>query len=86
MQEKRKPLELLITQILSRQKELAGENTALKNQLRTLEQDRLQLKEIQTQLRELKDWKKNAQTVLRRLATRVDKELEKAQQEQDKIG
>ena len=86
MQEKLKQLELLITQILSRQKELAGENTALKNQLRTLEQDRLQLKEIQTQLRELKDWKKNAQTVLRRLATRVDKELEKAQQEQDKIG
>ncbi|MBR2081958.1 MAG: hypothetical protein IJ876_02975 [Elusimicrobiaceae bacterium] len=85
MQEKLKQLELLITQTLSRQKELAGENASLKNQLRSLEQDNLQLKEFQTQLRELKEWKKNTQTVLRRIAARVDKELEKAKEESDKI-
>ena len=85
MQEKLKQLELLITQALARQKELAGENAALKNKLRNLEKDSLQLKELQAQLRELKEWKKNTQSVLRRLAVRVDKELEKVKEEQDKI-
>ncbi len=78
MQEKLKQLELLITQTLSRQKELAGENTSLKNRLRHLEENTTQLKELQTQLRELKEWKKNTQTVLRRLLARVDKEIAKA--------
>ncbi len=85
MQEKLKQLELLITQTLARQKELAGENATLKNRLRSLEQGNLELKNVQAQLRELKEWKKNTQTVLRRLATRVDKELEKAKEEQEKI-
>jgi len=85
MQEKLKQLELLITQTLTRQKELAGENATLKNRLRVLEEGNLQLKELQHELRELKEWKKNTQSVLRRLATRVDKELEKAQEEQNKI-
>lgn len=85
MQDKLKQLELLITQTLARQKELAGENASLKNRLRTLEEDRLQLKQLQQELRDLKEWKKNTQSILRRLVVRVDKELEKAQQEQDKI-
>ncbi|MBP5403895.1 MAG: hypothetical protein J6Y17_02255 [Elusimicrobiaceae bacterium] len=85
MQEKLKQLELLITQTLTRQKELAGENASLKNRLRNLEQSNLELKDLQTQLRELKEWKKNTQNVLRRLAARVDKELEKAKEEQNKI-
>ena len=85
MQEKLKQLELLITQTLARQKELAGANATLKNRLRSLEQGNLELKNVQAQLRELKEWKKNTQTVLRRLATRVDKELEKAKEEQEKI-
>lgn len=85
MQEKLKQLELLITQTLARQKELAGENATLKNRLRSLEQGNLELKNVQAQLRELKEWKKNTQTVLRRLAARVDKELEKAKEEQEKI-
>ena len=85
MQEKLKQLELLITQTLARQKELAGENATLKNRLRNLEQSNLELKDLQTQLRELKEWKKNTQSVLRRLAARVDKELEKAKTEQNKI-
>ena len=85
MQEKLKQLELLITQTLARQKELAGENAALKNRLRNLETDSLQLKALQSQLKDLKEWKKNTQSVLRKLAARVDKELEKAQEQQSKI-
>ena len=85
MQEKLKQLELLITQTLARQKELAGENATLKNRLRNLEQNNLELKDLQAELRVLKEWKKNTQNVLRRLAVRVDKELEKAKEEQNKI-
>lgn len=85
MQDKLKQLELLITQTLARQKELTSENTTLKNRLRILEEDRLQLKELQHELRELKEWKKNAQSVLRKVTTRIDKELEKAKSSQEKI-
>ena len=85
MQDKIKQLELLITQTLARQKELAGENTTLKNRSRNLEQNNLQLHQLQQELRTLKEWKKNTQSVLRKIATRVDKELEKAQAQKDKI-
>ncbi|MBR5151673.1 MAG: hypothetical protein IKW71_02430 [Elusimicrobiaceae bacterium] len=85
MQDKLKQLELLVTQTLARQKELAGENATLKNRLRVLEEDRLQLKELQGQLRELKEWKKNTQSALRKLLVRVDKELEKITTQQDQL-
>ncbi len=85
MQDKLKQLELLISQTLARQKELAGENATLKNRLRVLEDGRLELKELQRELRELKEWKKNTQSVLRKVSARIDKELEKAQAEQNKI-
>lgn len=85
MQDKLKQLELLITQTLTRQKELAGENATLKNRLRVLEEDRLELKEVQQELRELKEWKKNAQSVLRKVSAKIDKELEKAAAQRDQI-
>ncbi len=85
MQDKLKQLELLITQTLTRQKELAGENATLKNRLRVLEEDRLGLKEMQQELRELKEWKKNAQSVLRKVSAKIDKELEKAAAQRDQI-
>lgn len=85
MQDKLKQLELLVTQTLTRQKELAGENATLKNRLRILEEDRLELKEVQQELRELKEWKKNAQSVLRKVSAKIDKELEKAAAQRDQI-
>ena len=84
MQDKLKQLELLITQTLTRQKELAGENATLKNRLRILEEDRLELK-VQQELRELKEWKKNAQSVLHKVSAKIDKELEKAAAQRDQI-
>ncbi len=85
MQDKLKQLELLITQTLARQKELTSENVTLKNRLRILEDDRSELKEVQQELRELKEWKKNAQSVLRKVSAKIDKELEKAAAQQEKI-
>lgn len=85
MQEKLKQLELLISQLLSRQKETQKENLSLKNRLRVLEEQVGKLKGSEADLRVLKEWKKNAQTVMRRLVNKVDKEIEKAQQANKKI-
>lgn len=85
MQEKIQQLEILISRMLARQKELAGENSALKQRLRVLEENTLKLKEVETSLKEIKEWKKNAQTVLRRLHLRIEKEIEKAKEEESKI-
>lgn len=85
MQEKLKELELLVSQTLARQKELQGENAALKAKLRTLEDGVEKLKATESELRDLKEWKRNTQTTLRRLAAKLDKEISKAQEEKDKI-
>ena len=85
MQEKLKELELLASQLLARQKDAQAQNAALKQRLRILEESVEKLKKTESELRSLKEWKKNTQAVLRRLAARVDKELEKAKQEVNKI-
>ncbi len=85
MQEKIQQLEILVSRLLARQKELAGENALLKQRLRVLEENSLKLKEVEVSLKEVKEWKKNAQTVLRRLHMRLEKELERAKEEENKI-
>ena len=85
MQEKLKQLELLVSQLLARQKEARAENAALKQRVRILEDGVEKLKTAEGELRTLKEWKKNAQTVLRRLAAKLDKEISKAREEENKI-
>lgn len=85
MQEKLKELELLASQLLARQKDAQAQNAALKQRLRILEEGVEKLKKTEAELRALKEWKKNTQAVLRRLSARIDKELEKAKQEENKI-
>ena len=85
MQEKLKQLELLTSQILARQKELQGENGALRARVRTLEDSLEKLKNTEAELRELKEWKKNTQTVLKSLAARLDKEIAKAKEHEENI-
>ncbi len=85
MQEKLKQLELLVTQLLARQKETQGENAALKAKVRTLEDNVEKLKTAESELRALKEWKRNTQAVLKRLSAKLDKEIAKAQDEAKKI-
>ena len=85
MQEKLKQLELLVTQLLARQKETAAQNHALKQRLRILEGQVDKLKSVESELKAVREWKKNAQTVLKRLAGRLDKEIAKAREEEKKI-
>ena len=85
MQEKLKELELLVSQLLARQKDAQAQNAALKQRMRTLEEGVEKLKAVETELRNLKEWKKNAQTVLRRVSAKLDKEIARAQEEENKI-
>ncbi len=85
MQEKLKQLELLVSKTVARQKELQGENAALKSRLRILENGADKWKETEADLRALKEWKKNAQTVLKRLTVKLEKEIAKAKEEEKKI-
>ena len=85
MQEKLKELELLISQLLARQKDVQAQNDALKQRVRTLEDGVEKLKSTESELRALKEWKKNAQTVLRRVSARLDKEIARAKEEENKI-
>lgn len=85
MQEKLKQLELLVSKAVARQKELAGENSALKARVRALENGAEKWKETEAEVRALKEWKKNAQTVLKRLASRLEKEIAKAKEEEKEI-
>ncbi|MDD6152735.1 MAG: hypothetical protein PUC11_02150 [Elusimicrobia bacterium] len=85
MQEKLKQLELLISRMVTRQKELQGENAALKARVRVLENGAEKWKETEAEVRALKEWKKNVQTVLKRLAVKLEKEIAKAQEEEKKI-
>ena len=85
MQEKLKELELLVSQVLARQKDVQAQNDALKQRVRTLEDGVEKLKAVETELRTLKEWKKNAQTVLRRVSAKLDKEIARAKEEENKI-
>ena len=85
MQEKLKQLELLISKMVTRQQALQGENDALKARIRVLENSAEKWKETDGEVRALKEWKKNAQTVLKRLALKREKDIAKAQEEEKKI-
>lgn len=86
MPDKIEQLEQLVSQVLARQATLQTQNHALAARVRTLEDTAAKLKQAETEIKDLRAWKKNVQNVLRRLAVKIDKELEKQKQAQDKIG
>ena len=85
MPDKTQQLETLVSQVLARQDRLKEQNKTLANRVRALEENTEKLKKAEKELRDLRAWKKNTQAVLRRLAVRIGKEIDKAQQ-QDPIG
>jgi len=86
MPDKIEQLEQLVSQVLSRQATLQAHNKMLTGRLHALEQTAEELKAAQAELKELRAWKKNTQNTLRRLSAKIDKELEKQKQAQDKIA
>lgn len=85
MQEKLKQLELLVSQVMARRKEAEAQNAALRQRVRQLEESAAKLREAESELKTLREWKRNTQTALKRLAARVDKEIQKAQEKRDEI-
>lgn len=85
MQEKLKQLELLVSQVMARRKEAEAQNAALRQRVRQLEESAAKLREVESELKALREWKRNTQTALKRLAARVDKEIQKAQEKRDEI-
>lgn len=83
MQEKLKQLELLVSQATTRLQTLQKEEAALRQKVRLQEETIVRLKESEAELKALREWKKNAVNTLRKLEMRIDKELAKAQEQQN---
>ena len=81
MQEKLKQLELLVSQAATRLQTLQSEAVSLRQKLRSQEATIARLKESETELKSLREWKRNTVSALKKLETRIDKEISRAQEE-----
>jgi translation initiation factor 2B subunit (eIF-2B alpha/beta/delta family) len=78
--DKLKELENLITRVTARLAKAEEENYSLKTRLRNMENSLERLRRIEDDARNLKDWKKTAQSELKKLAAKIEKEIQKAQE------
>lgn len=85
MQEKLKQLELLVSQAAARLQALEREKAALHQKIRSQEETVVRLKENETELKALREWKRNAVSVLKKLETRLEKEIARAGEEKDDL-
>lgn len=77
-EDKFKQLELLVSRTAARLQTLQDELTAARQKIRTLEGIIDRLRENETELKSLREWKKNTVSVLRKLETRIEKEINKS--------
>ena len=84
-EDKFKQLELLISQTANRLRGLQGELDAARQKIRTQENLIARLRQSETELKNLREWKKNTLAVLRKLETRIEKEINKAAQQQEEL-
>ena len=85
MQEKLKQLELLVSQAATRLQTLQNETASLRQKVRLQEDTIARLKESETELRSLREWKRNTVSALKKLETRIDKEIARAQEEEKNL-
>lgn len=83
MQEKLKQLELLVSQVAARQQQTQAQNTALHQKVRQLEENLDKLRTVETEVKTLREWKRTTQQTLKRLLVKVDKEIQKARQDEN---
>ncbi|MBO7238466.1 MAG: hypothetical protein J6U96_04195 [Elusimicrobiaceae bacterium] len=81
-EDKFKQLELLISQTANRLQSLQAELSAARQKIRTQENIIERLRENETELKTLREWKKNTVTVLKKLETRIEKEISKTTENQ----
>ena len=85
MQEKLKQLELLVSQAASRLQTLQSEAAGLRQKVRAQEDTIARLKESEAELKSLREWKRNTVSALKKLETRIDKEIARAQEEEKNL-
>ncbi len=85
MQEKLKQLELLVTQAANRLQTQEAEAAALRQKIRTQEEQILRLRESESELKALREWKKSTISALKKLETRLDKEIAKAKEQEEEL-
>lgn len=81
MQEKIKHLELLVNATLERLEKAYKDTSSLKNRVKYLEASIVKLSQANVELKELKEWKKDTKLKLKKVYSKVNKELEKTQKE-----
>lgn len=85
MQEKLKQLELLVSQAATRLQNLQSETASLRQKVRLQEDTITRLKESEAELKSLREWKRNTVSALKKLETRIDKEIARAQEEEKNL-
>ena len=84
-EEKLKQLELLISQTATRLQTLQQQMAAARQKIRQQEDTIARLRESENELKILREWKRNTVSVLKKLETRLDKEISKVQNKKDEI-
>ncbi len=85
-EEKLKQLELLISQTASRLQALQRELLSARQKIRQQEDTIGRLRQSEAELKNLREWKRNTVSTLKKLETRIDKELAKStQQKADRL-
>ena len=85
MQEQLKQLELLVSQAAARIQTLEGETAALRLKLRQQEETVARLKESESELKALREWKKSTVSTLKKLQARGEKEITRAQEKRNAL-
>lgn len=81
MEDKYKQLHLLIDKISARLAQAEEENNLLQAKVRTLESNVKVLQSAQATARALKEWKDITTSILKKLYTKIDREIERIEQQ-----
>ncbi len=77
-EEQLKQLEILITQSAARLQSLQSELSSARQKIRQQEDTISRLRGSEAELKTLREWKRNTISALKKLETRIDKEIAKA--------
>ncbi len=81
MEDKYKTLNLLIDKVSSRLAQVEEENLVLKARVRTMESSLRVLESTQETVRALKEWKDVTTSILKKLYTKIEREIEKIEEQ-----
>lgn len=81
MDDKYKTLNLLIDKVSSRLAQVEEENLVLKAKVRTMESSLRVLESTQETVRALKEWRDVTTSILKKLYTKIDREIEKIEEQ-----